>query len=64
VGYDIYRTTGSSSSYQLLNTSVDTQTTYVDSAVQSGTAYTYYVESVASSDMQSVPSSPVSVTIP
>jgi hypothetical protein len=64
VGFDIYRATGSSSTYQLLNSSLDAQTTYMDSAVQSGTAYTYYVESVDSSGMQSAPSSPVSVTIP
>ena len=64
VGYDIYRATGSSSTYQLLNSSIDTQTTYVDSTVQSGTAYTYYVESVDSSGVQSAPSSPVGVTIP
>jgi hypothetical protein len=63
-GYDIYRATGSSSSHQLLTTSVDTQTTYMDSTVQSGTVYTYYVESVDSSGMQSTPSSPVSVSIP
>jgi len=63
-GYNIYRTTGSGSSYQLLNSSIDTQTTYLDSTVQSGTAYTYYVESVDASGTQSVPSSPTSATIP
>ena len=63
-GYNIYRSTGGSSSYQLLNSSVDTQTTYVDSTVQSGTAYTYYVESVDSSGVESVPSDQVNVTIP
>jgi hypothetical protein len=40
-GYNIYRSTGGSSSYQLLNSSIDTETMYVDSTVQSGTAYTY-----------------------
>jgi Abnormal spindle-like microcephaly-assoc'd, ASPM-SPD-2-Hydin len=63
-GYNIYRSTGGSSSYQLLNSSIDTETTYVDSTVQSGTAYTYYVESVDFSGVQSVPSNQVSVTIP
>jgi hypothetical protein len=63
-GYNIYRATGNSSSYQLLNSSIDTQTTYVDSSVQSGTVYTYYVESVGSSGTASDPSSSASVTIP
>ncbi len=63
-GYNIYRSTGDSSSYQLLNSSIDTETTYVDSTVQSGTAYTYYVESVDSSGVESVPSNEVNVTIP
>ena len=64
VGYNIYRSTGSSSAYQLLNSSVDTQTTYVDSAVQSGSTYDYIVESVDSSGVESVPSNEVTATIP
>jgi len=64
VGYNIYRAASGSSSYQLVNSSVDTGTTYVDSTVQSGAAYIYYVESVDSSGNQSVPSNQVSVTIP
>ena len=35
-GYKIYRSTGGSSTYQLLNSSIGAQTTYVDSTVQSG----------------------------
>ena len=63
-GYNIYRSTGGSSSYQPLNSSIDTETTYVDSTVQSGTAYIYYVESVDSSGVKSAPSNNVTVTIP
>ena len=63
-GYNIYRSTGGSSTYQLLNSSIDTETTYVDSTAQTGTAYTYYVESVDSSGVESVPSNQVNVTIP
>ena len=63
-GYNIYRSIGGSSTYQLLNSSIDTETTYVDSTVQSGTAYTYYVESVDSSGVKSAPSNQVNVTIP
>ncbi len=63
-GYKIYRSTGGSSTYQLLNSSIDAQTIYVDSTVQNGTAYTYYVESVDSSGVKSAPSNQVSVTIP
>ena len=64
VGYGIYRAVSGSSSYQLLNLSVDTETTYVDSTAKSGATYIYYVESVDSSGNQSVPSNQVSVTVP
>jgi hypothetical protein len=63
-GYHIYRATGSSTSFQLLNSSIDTQTSYVDSTVVSGTTYTYYVKSVDSSGTESTASNQASVTIP
>jgi hypothetical protein len=64
VGYNIYRSTGSNSMYQLLNSAVDTQTTYVDSAIQSATTYNYIVTSVESSGVESTPSNEVAATIP
>jgi hypothetical protein len=64
VGYNIYRSTGGTSAYQLINSSVDTQTTYMDSAVQSGSTYDYIVESVDSSGVESVPSNEATATIP
>jgi hypothetical protein len=63
-GYHIYRATGSSSSYQLLNSSADAQTSYIDSTVAAGTAYAYYVTSVDSAGTESQPSSQINVTIP
>jgi Legume lectin domain/IPT/TIG domain/Chitobiase/beta-hexosaminidase C-terminal domain/Abnormal spindle-like microcephaly-assoc'd, ASPM-SPD-2-Hydin len=63
-GYNIYRSTGDSSAYQLLNASVVTGTTYLDNTVQSGLTYNYYVESVNSSGAESAPSNTASVTIP
>jgi hypothetical protein len=63
-GYDIFRSTGGSSSYQLLNSTPNSETIYVDSSVQSGTTYSYYVTSVDSSDAQSGPSNTVTVPIP
>ena len=64
VGYDIYRATAGSSTYQLLNSSADVQTTYVDTAVQASAAYVYYVTSVDSSGVQSTSSNQVTATIP
>ena len=64
VGYSIYRSTGGSAAYQLLNSSVDTQTTYVDSTVQAGVTYDYIVKSVDSSGLESTPSNEVAATIP
>jgi fibronectin type 3 domain-containing protein len=62
-GYDVYRSTGGSA-FQLLNSSLDTQTAYVDSTVQSGKTYSYEVESVDASGMASSPSNQITVTIP
>jgi hypothetical protein len=63
-GYNIYRAVGGGSAYQLLNSSMGTQTTYVDSTVQSGMTYSYEVKSVDSSGVESSPSNVISVTIP
>src|SRR5271170_373832 len=63
-GYEIFRSTGGSSSYQLLNSTPNSETIYVDSSVQSGTTYNYYVTSVDHSRVQSGPSNTVTVPIP
>ncbi|HEX8710492.1 MAG TPA: fibronectin type III domain-containing protein, partial [Terracidiphilus sp.] len=63
-GYNVYRATGGSSSYQMVNGSVDPSTTYTDSTVQSGTAYSYYVKSVDAQGNQSAPSNTYSASIP
>jgi LysM repeat protein len=63
-GYNIYRAVGSSSTFQLLNATPDTETMYEDSTVQAGNSYTYYIVSVDASGAQSVPSNEVSVTVP
>lgn len=64
-GYRVYRATAGSSSYQLLNWTVVTQTKFVDLTVQSGRSYDYFVKSVdASTGVESGPSNTVRVTIP
>jgi hypothetical protein len=63
-GYNVYREISGGSSYQLLNTTVDANKTYADSTVQSGTSYSYYVESVDAQGNQSAPSNTYSVSIP
>lgn len=63
-GYHVYRSTDGGSSYQLLNSTGNTQTTYVDSAVQSGSVYEYIVESVDSLGVESVPSNTATATVP
>ena len=63
-GYDIYRAVSGSSSYQLLNSTIDVSTTYTDTTVVDGMAYQYYATSVDASGNQSAPSNIFSVTIP
>jgi fibronectin type 3 domain-containing protein len=63
-GYNIYRSLSGSSAYELLNSSVDTATTYVDNTVQAGLTYDYIVESVDASGVESAPSNMIVVSIP
>lgn len=62
-GYNVYRSIGSGAA-KLINLSIDTQTAYVDSAVVSGTTYSYMVKSVDNKGVESVPSNQIIVTIP
>jgi fibronectin type 3 domain-containing protein len=62
-GYNILRATGGGK-FQVLNSSVNEPTTYADSTVQSGTTYSYQVESVDSAGAVSSPSNEVTVTVP
>jgi fibronectin type 3 domain-containing protein len=64
VGYDIYRATSGGSTYELLNSSTDSQTTYIDTNVQANVSYVYYVTSVDSSGAQSSSSNVVTASIP
>lgn len=63
-GYNVYRASSGTTSFQRLNTSAETQTGYSDSSVQSGTSYEYYVTSVDSAGNESSPSTTTTVTIP
>jgi hypothetical protein len=63
-GYHIYRATGTSANFQLLNTSVNVPATYADTTVQSGQSYVYAVTSVDASGAESSDSNLFTVTIP
>ncbi len=63
VGYNIYRATGSGP-YQLLNTSVNTPTSFTDSTAVSGSTYNYEVTSVDASGVESAPSNVYTAAIP
>jgi hypothetical protein len=64
VGYNIFRSPSGSSAYQLLNATVNTETTYDDITVQSGHSYDYVIKSIDADGVESAPSSEVTVTIP
>jgi hypothetical protein len=63
-GYNVYRSPSGTNLYQLLNSSVDAQTAYVDDTVQTGQSYDYIVESVDDSGNASAPTCPIAVTVP
>jgi Abnormal spindle-like microcephaly-assoc'd, ASPM-SPD-2-Hydin len=63
-GYNIHRATGSSASYQLINSSANASTSYTDPTVASSTSYSYYVESVDAAGGQSIPSNSYAVSVP
>jgi hypothetical protein len=63
-GYNVYRSPSGATTFQLLNSAPDSQTSYVDQAVQSGSSYSYYVKSVDAAGAESSPSNQTTVTIP
>ena len=63
-GYHVYRTSSGSARFALLNSTLETLTSYVDGSVQSGNSYDYMVTSVDASGNESVPSNVITVTIP
>jgi hypothetical protein len=63
-GYRIYRAPTGSSTYQVLNSSLNTPTTFTDANVVSGTTYQYYVTSVDAAGAESVPSNIATIAIP
>jgi hypothetical protein len=63
-GYNVYRATGSSSSFQKLNSSVNEPASFMDASVQASTTYQYYVTSVDSSGAESTPSNTATVAVP
>lgn len=64
VGYNVYRSSGTSSSYQLLNSSVNAPTSFTDSTVQCAQNYSYIVTTVDSEGMESLPSNSIEVSVP
>jgi hypothetical protein len=63
-GYNIYRAASGTGAYQLINSSPDTQSNYVDSTVKTGQSYDYQVKSVDSSGVESAPSNVSTAVIP
>jgi len=62
-GYDVYRSIGSGA-FQLLNSSVEAQTSYVDNTVVGNTTYNYMVKAVGSGGAVSAPSNQIAVSVP
>jgi len=62
-GYNIYRSTGSGA-MTLMNPSINTATSYVDSNVANSTSYNYVVKSVDASGVESVGSNQIEVAVP
>jgi hypothetical protein len=62
-GYNVYRAANGSSMYVLVNSSMETGTSFTDATVQAGATYDYYVETVDTDGNSSAPSSTIAVTI-
>jgi hypothetical protein len=62
-GYNVYRSPSSAYSFVQLNSSVVTQTTYVDATAQTGQAYDFIVESIDASGVTSAPTNIATVAI-
>jgi fibronectin type 3 domain-containing protein len=63
-GYNVYRSTNSGGSFTKLNASPDSQVTYIDNAVQSGSTYVYEVKSVDANGVESTASNQITLTVP
>jgi fibronectin type 3 domain-containing protein len=64
VGYKVYRSTVTGSSYTKINSSLVSSLTYTDSTVQSGTTYFYGTTAVNSNGVERANSNEVSAAIP
>ena len=64
VGYNIYRSIVSGGPYTIINASLNTSTSYTDSAVASGTTYYYVVTAVGNDSNESGYSSQVTAAVP
>lgn len=64
VGYNIYRGTVSGGPYTMINSSLDSTTTYTDSTIVSGQAYYYVATAVNSESQQSGYSNQATAVIP
>ena len=62
-GYNVYRALGSGA-FQLVNSSIDTSTTYIDTSVVDGNTYNYLVKSVDQSGVESTASNQITVVVP
>jgi hypothetical protein len=64
VGYDLYRGTVSGGPYTMINTSLDSTTTYTDSTVVSGQTYYYVAAAINASGEESGYSNQVQAVVP
>jgi hypothetical protein len=62
-GYNVYRAVSGSSSYSVVK-SGNSQTSFMDSTIKSGTTYQYYVTSLDSTGAESTPSNTATVAVP
>jgi hypothetical protein len=63
-GYNVYVSTSFGGPYSLVNTSPVPSTGYVDTNVQAGSTYYFYITSVSSSYQESAPSAAVQASVP
>ena len=64
LGYNVYRSTAASGPFKIMNSAIDSSTSYTDTSVKGGTTYYYVTTAVAANGTESTFSNKVKAVVP